>query len=233
MTALATRPGSPPVPAWSMSTVAASAYGDLGALTFPDAENGFALAALVEAWSTVLGWVDDAARPEPGTGDPAWAQVLDPFRCPWWALRWCGQVYGVRLKPELGAFERPAPALEAAWRAEIADRPAWRRGTPGSIVATARLFMTGDRRVTLRERYDISNPSADSPYHLQVRVRAADVLPGQEAALEAAVRRQKPAGLVMHFEITDDRDWQNVDDQYGSWTAVETDNADWADVLTP
>lgn len=198
------RPGEVPSPPWQMPDYAADVYRSFGPLTFEDPQNRFAFAALVDALSTLSSAIWYAASPAPGTGESPWSKVVDPWRCPWWALRWCGQVYGLRLTPELAAWVRPDAATELSWRQAISDRVAWHRGHPDTIAAVARAHMIGAKRVRIRERYDPAlGAEVDAPYHLLIRIRASDLLPGHEAAVRRDVLAAVPIGLIADIEISD------------------------------
>lgn len=221
MTVLVNRPRDVELPPWPMTTIAEQTYRRLGPWTYQDAQNGFALAALIEALTAVGGWVDDAAR-------VGYEVFLDPERCPWWALRWCGQAYGVRLFPEPEGFVRPAPEVEAAWRQEIADRPRWRRGHPDTIVAAARRHMSGEQRVQIRERYDPDlGLGVDAPYDFQVRVRASDVIPGREPFILRDLKAAKPLRLRMHVEITDALTYDDLTSAHANYNALTAAYADY------
>lgn len=224
------RPTGIPTPPWGISGFARQVYRSLGSLTAEDPENRYALAALVEALCWLPSLIYDAAMPEPGTGETPWAAVVDPWRCPWWALQWCGQIYGLRLTPDLGAFVRPPADLEQAWRQAIHDRIGWRRGHPDTIIAAARRHMIPNGRVSIRERYDGSG--SDAPYHHQIRIRRADVLPGvDDETVLRTVRAAIPIGRISDIVITDDRDWDEVVDLYPNWDAAVAANATWDDLV--
>jgi hypothetical protein len=244
MSEMVVRPRETPVPPWGMSAFAMEAYRKLGGLAYPDPENQYALAALVEAMSWLPGLLRDAAAPRPGTGETPWAAVVDPWRCPWWALRWCAQLYGIRLLPDLGAFVRPDMATDQAWRQAISDRIEWRRGHVSMLARAAQQYMIDQRRVQIRERYNPDlGDGVDAPKHIQVRVRASDVDPQwlvtdpgppvtyTAPRLEAAVRAQKPITLILHLIVTNDRDWDDVVDLYPTWDAAVADNATWTDLV--
>ncbi|WP_026912331.1 hypothetical protein [Patulibacter minatonensis] len=225
MSTSVTRPREIVLPPWEMTTMAELVYRRLGPWTYPDADNGFALAALVDAITSVAGWVDEVAR-------VGYEALLDPARCPWWALRWCGQAYGVRLLPRLQPFERPTAAIESAWRQEIASRPRWRRGHPDTIIAAARRHMAPGGAVTLRERYDPAlGASVDAPYHFQVRIRASDVLPGHNDLIVRDVLAAKPVRLIAHIVIADDQTWDDLVDERSSWNATVTAYPTWNDAV--
>jgi hypothetical protein len=218
---LVARPREVVLPPWEMTTLAEQVYRRLGPWTFPDADNGFPLAGLVEALTTVAGWLDDAGR-------QGYEVFLDPDRCPWWALRWCGQAYGVRLLPAPLPFVRPAPAIEEAWRQEVRDRPRWRRGHPDTLIAAARRHMTGAKRVRIRERYDPAiGAGVDAPYDFQVRVRASDVLPGHNALIVRDLRAAKPLRLLMHVVISDALTYDDLPEQQPSYDALEAAYVDY------
>lgn len=226
---LTIRPASVPVPPWGMSRFAASVYRSLGGLTYPDPQNRYALAALVEAICWFPSLVYDAVHPEPGTGETPWAAVVDPWRCPWWALRWCGQIYGLRLGPDLGPFVPPPPDLEQAWRQAIHDRVGWRRGHPDTIRAVAQQFQQGQRRVKIRERYDGTN--TDAPKHHQIRIRRSDLRPGiDDDTVLRAVRAAIPIGRISDIQITDDATYDDRRDEHATYDAMRDAYVDYDDL---
>jgi hypothetical protein len=231
-TATTTRPGEVLRPPWAMSLLAWETYRSLGPLTYPDPENGWALAALVEAWTTVEGWLEEAARPAPGTGEVPWSKLLDPDRCPWWALRWCGQVYGLRLTPVLGPWERPDKQTVARWQEEIKQRVVWGRGRPAAIIAAAKQHTKapeGDETVVLRERYDVARGAeVDAPGHLQVRVRKRYLIAGHDDQLRRDVRDAVPIGDIVDIVIADERDYDDVAAYYADYDAIESDGVSYA-----
>lgn len=116
---------------------------------------------------------------------PGWAIMLDANRAPDWALRWLGQLVGVRVAPT---------TLPAVARAAILAHTRWRRGTVGAIVADVAPLLTGTRTVIVLERQPGAWPAADNPYHYTVRT-FTDETPNP-AAVAAAVAAQKPAGMI-------------------------------------
>jgi hypothetical protein len=217
-----------------MARVSRELYEQLGPLTYPDPENGWALACLLEGWCAVAALLEDGMRPEPGTGEPPWAKIVDPARCPWWALRWCGQLYGMRLAPMLGPWERPDAATEARWRQEITERRRWRRGTAPTLLAIARSHTRpdSDQRVQMRLRYNPALGAAvDAPWHIQVTIRASDLIAGQSDAATREHVEASPAGVVMHVVIADRPTWDDLVDERSTWTAVGTAYGTWNDVV--
>lgn len=225
------RPTDTPTPPWGMSGFARQVYRSLGGLTAQDPQNRYTLAALVEALCWLPSLIYEAAMPEPGTGETPWAAVVDPWRCPWWALQWCGQIYGLRLTPDLGAFNKPPAALEQAWRQAIHDRIGWRRGHPETIKAAARQFQRPDspQRVKIRERYAGSN--TDAPYHHQIRIRRSDLLPGvADDTVLRAVRAAIPIGRISDIQITDDATYDDRRDAHATYDALRDAYSDYDDL---
>lgn len=126
---------------------------------------------------SLLGEVDDVVR---DTDLPGWAAELTYDRTH--RPRWTGQFLGVQI---------PAGADDLAARDLIRDHPAIRRGTVAALVAAAQTTLTGSRYVNVIER-------DGSPYQLRVQVFIEET--PDPAATEAALRAQKPAGLVLVFQ---------------------------------
>lgn len=135
------------------------------------------LLAWLDGPGSLLGEVDDVVR---DTDLPGWAAELTAARTH--RPRWTAQLLGVN---------PPASATDDQVRSLILARPAFRRGTVGAIVAAAQDTLTGSRYVYVIERYG-------SPY--QIRVQTFTEETPDPIAAEAAVRAQKPAGLVLVFE---------------------------------
>lgn len=120
---------------------------------------------------------------ERGSG---WRRMLDPTRCPAWALPWVAQLVG---SPNLAGL------TEAQQRAVVVDSPTLRRGTPAAIRAAAQMHLTGSAEVYIAER-------VDSAYTLLVQTHTSQT-PDPDL-VEAAVRAAKPAGLVLTYVCSDD-----------------------------
>jgi hypothetical protein len=154
--------------------------------------------------------------------DPGAAAWLAPQSAPAAWLPFVAQLVGARLTPTMS---------EQQQRDEISSPSGWRAGRPETIVATARRHMTGDRRVTLRMRYDPAlGAGVDAPGHLLLIAHADDVLPGHAAALERDVIEATPAWLIGHVSITASRDYDAVKAQFPDYDAVKAQNADLDDL---
>lgn len=133
-----------------------------------------------------LGW---ALGPLPGIvrdtdQGPGYSALLDPTRAPESALPWLAQFAGVSF---------PADLPEDQKRARISDPPPFERGTLAAMRAAGAATMANGAQPRIIER----NGSA---YGIAVICRTADT--PSPAATEAAVRYQKPAGLILTFIVS-------------------------------
>jgi hypothetical protein len=142
-------------------------------------------------------------------GRPGWADALDVDTVPTWWLPWLGQFVGVRVPANVS----PADAIEIVRR-----REGWERGTPATLIATARRYLKDPTQpVTLRERQGSAYRLSMSVYRQDLAAptyarlqfahpRYADLAPvfptytdmglGGDA-LNTALQEAKPAGLVL------------------------------------
>lgn len=209
---------APIVTSWSQEL-----YDQLVSFTPGDATNGWALLRLVNAMcDPMFQELDDLAR-DTVDGYPGWSVLLDLNRAPTKALPWLAQFVGVQL---LGTLS------DAEMRTTIATKGGVRRGTLGSIIAAAQQYLTGAQTVIVRERYDASNPNADSPYNIQVTTytsQSGDA--GNQALMQAAVLAQKPVGDVMSFRVVAGQDWQSVVNNNATWTTLLANFTTWQGVV--
>lgn len=135
--------------------------------------------AWLDGPGSLLGEVDDVVRDNDEL--PGWAAELtsDLTHRP----RWTGQFLGVQV---------PEGMDDAAARALIRDRPAFRRGTVPALIAAAQTTLTGSRYVNVVER-------DGSAYRL--RVQTFDDETPDPAATEAALRGQKPGSLLLTYQV--------------------------------
>ena len=158
-----------------------------------DDAHGYAHAHLSQALAEALERVAEIYDPEEGLpGSP----LVDVDRCPEWALPWLAQLVGVTL---------PAGATPDQARTIIRGVAGWKRGTPAALRAAAGLYLTGDKTVFFRER---DPTGTDPPYTLEVVTRTSET--PDPAAVEAEVRRQKPAGIVLTYRTVEGWDYQEL-----------------------
>jgi hypothetical protein len=151
-------------------------YDDIGISQPGDETRGWPFLIFLGAVGHALGELHDVVRDTPD--GPGWSVLLDPDRCPAWALPWLAQFAGVTLTPD---------ADEATWRSEITNPSALRRGTPAALREAAQRTLTGGKRFTLYER-------VYSAYR-DVAITYAAETP-DPAATERAILSQKVAGRL-------------------------------------
>jgi hypothetical protein len=183
----------PAVPA-----VATTWYDELSVAAPGDELRGYPLLVLLGGLGVAFGELHDIVR-DTDTA-PGWSSVLDPERCPAFALPWLAQFAGVQY---------PAGLTEAEQRDRITSPPAFERGTFAALQATARKHLTPGAVLTIRER-------DGSPYRITVLVRAGQIATST-AALTTALQAQKPAGLILTLLVTSGVTW---DELTGTWDAL-------------
>ena len=173
----------------TVAALAEEAHAELGPISAPDGEKTrWALLALLQGLLGQLQPMEDLVRDsDAGTG---YSPALDVDRCPPDLLRWLGQFAGVPVTP--------GDPKDAAWvtkaREEIRQAAGWRRGTPRAIREAAQRHLTGTKTVRMLER-------DGSAYRMTVLTRTSET--PNPAATEAAIRAQKPAGIVLAYIVTD------------------------------
>ena len=113
-----------------------------------------------------------------------WGPLLDPTVCPLKALPFLGQFVGAVV---------PVGVDEATARAIVTHSPGWARGTPASVAAAARLWLTGGQHVTVNERL------GGDAYAVEVVVYTAEVI--DLSSLTAAVKAALPAGFALTVTV--------------------------------
>ena len=142
------------------------------------------LDAFLQAAAVVTKRSQEALRwDERGSG---WRRMLDPTRCPAWALPWVAQLVG---SPSLAGL------TEEQQRAVVVDSPTLRRGTPASIRAAAQMHLTGTAEVHIAER-------VDNAYTFLVQTHTSQT--PEPDLVEAAVKAAKPAGLVLTYVCSEE-----------------------------
>lgn len=200
-----------------VNNFALEVYDSLGAYSEGDALVGYQLLAYVGAQGQMWDDVEELSR---DTDDyPGWAILFDPDNVPFKYLAYTAQFVGVRLINGLS---------EADQRIRVKSVDGWSRGSVGAIRAAAQAHLTGAKHVVLRERYDPDNPTVDSAYHLFINTYTAET-PDSGAVL-AALMAQKPAGIVLHYEVVDGQDYQSLLDNHPLYSDVAGDFANYGDV---
>ena len=177
------------------------AYAALGPLTGPDERFDYPLLKYVASVTEPLDIVNRLARDTDEA--PGWATVFDPARTPDEFVGWLGQFVGVR---ELVGL------TPTAQRMRIKETAGWKRGTLAAIEGAARQFLTGSRQVRVYER-------DGSAYRLRVRTFTAET-PDPDAVLRALLE-QKPAGLVLTYEVATGATYTQMDGAHVTYSDMD------------
>lgn len=170
------------------------------------------LAGWLDGPGHLLGAIDDLVR-----GDDGWARVLDPTVTPAEWLGWVAQFAGVRLRRGLTDTQQRLRVLETSGQ---------RRGTPAAIVGAAAQLLTGFRRVDLDER------AGGDPYVLRVTTYAAQT--PDPAAVADAMLAEKPAGILLIYEVRQGVSYQEAADAFPGQTYgdLQAEFATYGDLAT-
>lgn len=114
-----------------------------------------------------------------------WELPLDVNAAPVWSLPWLGAIVGEEWR---------GPATELL-RAQIKDRPRFRRGTTASIKAAATATLTGTQEVRIIPRVD------DDPNLLTVITKPAET-PNPATTLRAMLRKT-PVWVQLTYIVSD------------------------------
>lgn len=185
----------------AVSETAERAFDALVPWNAADERTDWTLLRWMSAMTSKRAEIDDLVRDREY---PGWSSLLDVDRVPAKGLPYLAQFLGVDVTPALS---------ESDQRQQLRDVPGFKRGTPAAMTGAARPFLTGTKTVTLVER-------DTSAYHLTVRTFTAET-PDPDL-VEAALLSQKPAGLVLDYEVVDGLTWGEIKASgktYGELTA--------------
>lgn len=176
-------------------------------------DNGWILLHMCEAAVRTLRKAEDALRhDDQGSG---WRRMLDPDRCPAWALDW--------LRQHVGLDRFPPDFTEQQKRDMIRDSPRFRRGTVPMIVKAAGLHLTGTKTVYLSPRHGGSRR-----YRTAVLESEA---PDQQRVLDE-LKVQKPATFLWtHDFIEAGGNYDALNSTHANYDEVEGDFADYFEVV--
>lgn len=202
-----------------LGSLAQRLYDQLQPLAYADEANGWALAIFLGALGdTLFQEIEDYA--DDTDTAVGWSVMVDIDNAPDKALPWLAQLVGVNLKSGLTAVDQ---------RQQIRDLANWKRGTVQAMHDSPKPYLTGGQTVVFRERYDEANPGVDAPYHLTVITYTPET-PDPIAVL-GAILEQKPAGLVLHYQVNAGQDYQSLRTNYASYSAVNAAYSSYNGVL--
>lgn len=191
-----------------VSQAAENLYEILSPLAYADESLDWPLLKYCEALAMNLQLVLDYG------GD--WSQIVDIDRVPYEAIPWLGQLVGVTTPPRIqGETET---AHEDRIREYVRGVPGFARGTPAAIIQAAQQYLTGTKTVILRERQG-------GAYMLQVLTWVGET--ADSAKVLAALLAQKPAGIVLDYDVLTGQDFQLVYTNHPDFQDVYNDYSTW------
>lgn len=195
-------------------------YERLLSLTRQDEAQGRDLFNYIYAQATMFDQIEGYARDQGDT--PGWAHLLDVDIAPVEALPWLAQFVGVSLYNV---------TTEAEQRAKIRSADGMNRGTVASMVAAAKLTLTGGKNVRVIERSSAVDATDSGAWGMLFTTATAET-PNATATYNALLS-QKPAGIIIQHVVSDDPLWEEVNpalqwDSVGG--SVTWDNVTRADV---
>lgn len=189
-------------------------YERMGPWAYADADNGYALRTLCYGLAAMFEEVEDLGI---ATDDlPGWAKALSVQaedgspRVPANLLPWLAQFVGVRI---------PTGTADANARALVKGAEGLTRGSRAAIEDAAQRFLTGAKTVVFKER-------DGGAYKLTVYVYTQQVT--DAAKLDAAVRAQKPAGIVLTLNVISGGTYSNLVATRATYSAVVSAYATYA-----
>jgi hypothetical protein len=163
---------------WPVNDVTQRIYDGLEPVSKPDPALGWPLLAYINAMGEMFQPAADLIENGPN-GEPGWSIILDIDRIPDEGLPYLAQYLGMHFYQGITAN---------TMRQQIRDHISWQRGTPASIFAGVRLFLTGTQTVQLTER-------DTSAYHFNVAIWASEA-PADTTLITRYINQfAKPAGL--------------------------------------
>lgn len=166
-------------------------YASLGPLTADDEKYDWPLLRYLDATARQLDEIEVLARD--ADDYVGWGRIMDLQAIPDADLPWLAQFVGVVPLQNLDA---------ASQRIRIGEAAGWKRGTVDAIRAAMKQFLTGSRTTQIFERYQ------GSAYALRVRSFTTET--PDPAAVEAAVRALKPAGIVLTYDVSTGQDYDEL-----------------------
>lgn len=197
-----------------VSDAAERVYASIPAYRKDEGDNsGWVMLHLCEAAVRTVQKATEALRhDEIGSG---WRRMLDPDRCPAWALDW--------LRQHIGHDRFPPDFTEQQKRDMIRDAPRFRRGTEAMIRASAGLHLTGDKTVFFFERHGGSRSYTTA-------VLAAEAPDPDRVEAELAI--QKPATFLWTHTVIGADTYADLHATHVDYAEVLADFDTYSDVLS-
>jgi hypothetical protein len=154
------------------------------------AGNGYPLLTVLDAIGSQYNVTEQYTRDDPT--HIGWGQLLDVNACPTFALPWLAQFAGVSI---------PVGSTDPQMRALITSQANTKRGTPATLIAILKSFLTGTQIIQLLER-------TPDPYSFTIACQASQIAGG-------AIFDSQLASFVLAA-------WWKLADAYGSTSAIDS-----------
>jgi len=142
-----------------------------------------------------------------------WKLAGDVYNAPDWLLPYLANYAGIAVDGLSSDDLRQA----------IKTRPQQRVGRPTTIVDELKKYLTGTKKVILLER-------TPTPYEFTIYSLATET-PDEAEAL-AALKKVKPARLLMHYQALAAPTWGMVESHYDTWQDVDDAYDTWNDLAS-
>lgn len=188
-------------------------YDSLGSgFTREDESSGWQLLRFVESFGVEMGVVDDIVRDS--DDGPGWSVVFDIDRVPIAYLPFLAQFIGVRIGL--------SNLSDAEKRARVKNAEGFKRGTRPAMIQAAKSLLTGTKRVKVLERFE-GNANA-------VRVQTYLAETPDAPGVEAEVRKQKPAGLILTHQVLGGATYGELSAEFATYPLLDAGFTDYADM---
>jgi hypothetical protein len=188
--------------------VAEVVYKDLAGNTFGDEDLDWPLLFFIGCLS---GMFSDFWNLVQDSSDRAgYEHLLDPDETPAYALSYLGQFAGVSVHPGW---------TEAETRLAIKSPAGFRRGTVPHMISIVQRFLTGNKRVIVRERQG-------GAWKLQIRTLDSESpdggsVAGDQIIIDALKLESKPAGITLDFESIAGIEYFDLEEDYTTYADIE------------
>lgn len=191
------------IPRPEVSQAAELLYGLLWPQTIEDELNEWHLLLFCEALAGTL-FEEIRSYVSDGETMQGWSVIFNVDTCPPKALPYLAQFVGVHFEDSLTVQQQ---------REKIIERPAFKRGTPASMLAAIKQHLTGSKFVYMLERYE------GHAYRLLVRTFTAQT-PAPAVTLND-ILSQKPAGIVLDFAAVVSKIYMEWKTEYKTYAGLK------------
>lgn len=187
-------------------------YNNLSPYTYAEEEHDYPLLTYLGAGGdSMFQEIEDLASDDAdGLGTPGWSVLLDADNIPAKGIPWLGQYVGAVVDLSLS---------EANQRSQLKNVSGHARGSLAAIKAAPLPYLTGTKRVLVRER-DAAACVSEPAYGLTVITITSETT--DTAKVLAAIIAQKPAGIILDYHTLDGQDYDTLEGDYADYNAVNS-----------